>query len=88
MSHHSAIPQVKDKESCAGCTSVYYRTQFSKWECKHTKIDIKSIPDCPCMTCLVKVTCIAGCKLFNDNNNKYQDIFYEFYKITKARRSD
>lgn len=56
-------------DECIGCHSLNY------WEeCRESPGNKKDIPDCPCKTCLVKITCNIkiknSCSIFSSSKSK------------------
>jgi len=57
------------EDNCKGCRSFKaFSSNNKSIECLYTEPGVKSLTNCPCKICLVKVMCTKKCYLFNVQN--------------------
>ena len=67
-------------EACIGCKSLRYNYKFIPYCVSLSTLRCFTIPKCPCMNCLVKVTCVDGCEKFEDAARAYENGRNEYAK--------
>ena len=64
------MSEVADPE-CRGCASLWHTER--RTECSYTFSNVKSIPNCLCKSCLLKITCHELCEKFITVASTYID---------------
>jgi hypothetical protein len=63
--------------NCDGCKQLKdYSTYVDEihLECRYTPFEVKSLENCPCKQCIIKIVCQERCQEFATEYNRCHDI--------------